>query len=90
MKVRLTIDFDLPASFTELSDSELRMLFYEEVIRKVHQAHLEDVLEMEAAKAGVIGTDEEKQRHLAILEAAKQDYLVWTKITDVPEWWINR
>lgn len=85
MKVRLTIDLNIPDSFASFTNAELRMAFWEEYIRRVHQAHLEDVM----LYVNVM-QDAPDEHAVAVITAAKEDALVWAKITDVPEWTMER
>jgi hypothetical protein len=87
MKVKFEATFEVPESFVDMTDPELRMAFYEEFLRTAHQAHLEHALELESVKGNHQNTN---GNILRVLDFAKRHSLAWAKITDVPEWTLER
>lgn len=85
MKVRLTIDLELPETYRSFTDPELRMTLYEEFMRTVHQAHLESALEIEMDSG-----NHEAGSVFSMLQEARKYHLEWAKITDVPDWNVER
>ena len=83
MKVRITLNLELPEECREFSDPELRQVLYESVVRLPHLEHLNCALELASV---VTGNDRED----AILTAAREEHLKWAGITDVPEWSMER
>jgi hypothetical protein len=100
VKVKFEAIFEVPDSFAEMTDSELRMTFYEEFLRTAHQAHMEHVLEFAdvvrdnnnfVGKNTLLpGEAEQHERTDKILAAAREHSLQWAGITDVPDWWISK
>jgi hypothetical protein len=83
MRVNLTINLTLPEGYTTLTDQELRTILYEEFIRTVHQAHLESALDLAFQDQG-------GEHVSAMLKEARKHHLEWAKITDVPDWTVER
>ena len=83
MKIKLTIDLDLPEKYQECTDPELRMLLHEEFMRAVHQYHMEAVLDLSVVDQG-------GEHVSAMLKEARNHHLEWAKISDVPDWWVER
>jgi hypothetical protein len=96
MKVKATFVLDLPESFAGLTDVQLRNAIQEEFLGMAHRAHKEQVLELADVmrQNGVSGdeplVDQTKAHPYSTLAAAKEYSLMWMKVTDVPDWWIER
>jgi len=85
MKVEFKAIFNLPESFAACTQDELRIAFYDEVVRVLHKAHVEHVLDYKAVQREV---GEFADGH-ATLKAAEEQALMWARITDLPEWTVT-
>lgn len=83
MKIKLIVNLDIPDKYSTASDQELRILLYEEFMRTVHQSHLETVMELATVDQGGEYVSD-------MLKQTRQHHLEWAKITDMPDWTVER
>ena len=84
MKVKFEAIFDLPESFATFTQDELRQTFYEEIVRTLHRAHMQEVFDYQHAAPREIGEVS------ATIKAAEEHALMWAGITDLPEWTVTK
>lgn len=84
MKIRLTIDLDIPDECRDWSDAALRQGIFDDYVNYNTIAHATAAVDW--CKKAKVGTPEERPTEKLIFEHHK----LWTEITTQPKWTLER